>query len=39
MKVIAVPDPDFPVDEAVLARADVVLTSLEAFTPELLESF
>ena len=39
MKVIAVPDPDFPVDEAVLARVDVVLTSLEAFTPELLGSF
>ena len=32
MKVIAVPDPDFPVDEAVLARADVVLSSLDEFT-------
>ena len=38
MKVIAVPDPEFPVEGAVLARADAVLTSLEAFTPELLGS-
>ena len=38
MKVIAVPDPDFPVDDAVLQRADAVLTSLDEFTLERLSS-
>ncbi len=38
MKVIAVLDPDFPVDEAVLARADAVLTTLDEFTLERLKS-
>lgn len=32
MKVIAVPDPDFPVDDAVLARTDAVLATLDEFT-------
>lgn len=37
MKVIAVPDPDFPVDEKVLAKVDAVLTSLDEFTLSRLE--
>jgi len=38
MKVIAVPDPDFPVADAVLAKVDVVLTSLDEFTLSRLSS-
>ena len=38
MKVIAVPDERFPVDEAVLKRADVVLGSLKEFSLDLLKS-
>lgn len=37
-KVIAVPDEDFPVPQEVLVRADAVLTSLDAFTLDLLEA-
>ncbi len=38
MKVIAVPDERFPVDEAVLERADVILKSLNEVSLELLKS-
>ena len=38
MKVIAVPDPEFPVDDAVLARVDAVLTTLDEFTVSRLSS-
>ena len=38
MKVIAVPDARFPVDEEVLGRADAVLGSLNEFSLDLLES-
>ena len=38
MKVIAVPDERFPVDEEVLKRADAVLKSLDEFSLDLLRS-
>ena len=38
MKVIAVPDERFPVDEEVLERADTVLASLNEFSLDLLQS-
>ncbi len=38
MKVIAIPDERFPVDEEVLARADAVLGSLNEFSLDLLRS-
>ena len=38
MKVVAVPDERFPVDEEVLGRADAVLGSLNEFSLELLQS-
>ena len=36
-KVIGIPDKEFPVDEEVLDRVDVVLDSLDAFTLKLIE--
>ena len=36
MRVVAVPNPHFPPDEDALARADVVVRSVAALTPELL---
>ena len=38
MKVIAIPDERFPVDEEILARADAVLASLNEFSLDLLQS-
>ena len=38
MRVVAIPNPDYPPDAAALAEADVVLASLAELTPELLAS-
>ena len=37
MRVVAIPNPAYPPDEAALAEADVVLHSIEELTPEVVE--
>jgi hypothetical protein len=37
MRVLAIPNPSYPPDEATLALADVTLASLEELTPERVE--
>jgi HAD superfamily hydrolase (TIGR01509 family) len=37
LRVISIPNPTFPPDEAALAEADVVLNSLEELTPEVVD--
>ena len=38
MRVIAFPNPSYPPDEDALAQADVIIRSLDEFTPELIDS-